>query len=398
MLRKTLELLRCPVDRAPLALERELLAGDRGETVDGVLRCPGCRRWFRIEQGIPDLVADGLREWADERAFLSAHRAALGPAFFEGLAPDPFSGAEPARTPEERRVVEEGRHWGRFMRHFHDVDDGSIFDMDVKGRHPRFYVAGLLERDDRDARRRHSFFPTAAGNVLFGDAKRLRGRRALDVGTGGGQFALKFAKLGLDVLGMDPSFEEVSIAREVARKAGVWNVDYVRAAPDLPPFAPAAFGVLLAKDALHHVPELGRVLDEALMPLLEQDAELVVQEHVGKSRAREWFGRRVAAPLIPKIRASYANVPIPQELLRDSANEDVSMHAVVPELEKRFRITRSHRAHWFYLSAEALVYFAHGKRRGLAWCAKAAAWTWERAVLLTEPGEFWCARGVRRRP
>ena len=51
---KLLEILACPVDRGPLLL------------VDGVLYNPRLRRAYRIEDGIPVLLADEAVEVSDE--------------------------------------------------------------------------------------------------------------------------------------------------------------------------------------------------------------------------------------------------------------------------------------------------------------------------------------------
>jgi len=51
---KLLEILACPVDRGPLLL------------VDGVLYNPRLRRTYRIEDGIPVLLADEAVEVSDE--------------------------------------------------------------------------------------------------------------------------------------------------------------------------------------------------------------------------------------------------------------------------------------------------------------------------------------------
>jgi 2-polyprenyl-3-methyl-5-hydroxy-6-metoxy-1,4-benzoquinol methylase/uncharacterized protein YbaR (Trm112 family) len=388
-----LPILRCPVDGGVLELASTIACGDGGEILEGVLRCRECGRWFRIEEGIADLVRDGLREDEDERAFLARH------AVPEALwAHGPVTPNTPpiVRSGADQRIVDEGRHWGAFMRRFWDVGDRSIFDIDVRGQHPRFYVAGILERDERDRTRRWGAFPTAAGDILFRDIAHLAGRRALDIGCGGGQFGLKYAKAGLDVVGLDPSFEELRLARLHARAVGVARIDFVRGEPANPPFAPGAFAVLLAKDSLHHVPDLPRVFAERILPTLAPDAEAIIQEHVGKSRVKRAVLRRIAPPLVEKMRRRYPKHPIPEELLRDSANEDVAMADVQPVLRQHFRTTREWGGCWLYLDVEALVYFAFGRRAWFAAIWKAVAWAMEQLAKPFEGPEFWTFRGIRR--
>jgi uncharacterized protein len=55
-----LDILRCPVCKAELRLERHEEAG--GEIVKGTLTCAGCGVTYPIEDGIPDLLPPGDRD------------------------------------------------------------------------------------------------------------------------------------------------------------------------------------------------------------------------------------------------------------------------------------------------------------------------------------------------
>lgn len=394
-----LPILRCPVDGGTLSLTAAMNRAEDGELLEGVLCCDSCRRWFRIEEGIADLVRDGLREEEEDRRFLERHQAALPEELLQSGVPVSLKTPPLSRSEADQRIVDEGRHWGRFMRHFWDAGDRSIFDLRVRGEHPRFLVAGIRERDERDRKRPYAGFPTAAGCVLFSRLEALKGLRAIDVGCGGGQFSLAFAAEGLDVVGVDPSFEELRLARIHARSTGVRTVDYVRAEPEHPPFARESFDVFLAKDALHHIPNLSRVMEESLLPLLRDGASAIIQEHVGKSAAKRAALSRIAPPLVAKMRRRYPAMPVPEELLRDSANEDVAMAEVRAALYRAFRTDREWGALWLYLDVEALVYFAFGKRAWFATLWRGAAWVLEQALRLREPVEHWSFRGtLRKRP
>jgi len=396
---KTLAKLRCPVDGGSLAILTSLGPDESGEIVDGVLQCAKCDRWFRVERGVPDLVRDELREDEDERRFIGRHRALLPDRIALEGKPVSLNTPPIVRSDADSRIVEEGRHWGAFMRRFWDVGDRSIFDLAIRGQHPRFYVAGVLERDDRDVLRKHAFFPTRAGTLLFENVRFAPGAFGIDLGCGGGQFGLAYARVGLDVVGIDPSFEELALAREHARSQGIANIDYVRAEPASPPIAPDSVDVLLAKDALHHVPDLADVMEKRVVPLLRPGARAFIQEHVAKSRRRRALLGHIAPPLIRKLRRRYPNCLIPPELLRDSANEDVSMDAVRPSLTRWFETEGDYAGHYFYLDVEGLVYFAFGKRRWFATLAKVAAWIVEHTFLALDTREFWSFRGrLRAKP
>lgn len=393
----TVERLRCPEDGAPLTIAHPLRADPSGEIVEGVLACAQCARWFRIERGVPDLMRDALREDRDEAAFLERHRAALPTDLVEQGHPVSTRTPPIARSDADRRIVEEGRHWGAFMRRFWDVGDRSIFDIDVRGQHPRFFVAGILERDDRDVRAKWASFTDGAGAALFEDIGHLRGKLAVDVGCGGGQFGLFYATRGIDTIGFDPSFEECALAREHARSRGCTNIEYLRAEPANPPLAKGIFDVLLAKDALHHVPELDRVFEEKLLPLLREDAVAFVHEHVGKASLKGAILRRIAPRLIAKMRRRYPSVPVPEELLRDSANEDVSMARVVPVVRRHFRTERQSAGWWLGPAVEGMVYFAFGKRRWFATLCRIPFEAIEWCARPFQPIEHWSFRGTRRR-
>jgi 2-polyprenyl-3-methyl-5-hydroxy-6-metoxy-1,4-benzoquinol methylase/uncharacterized protein YbaR (Trm112 family) len=393
MLEQTLALLRCPIEGSPLEIAAAIEQSPDGECIEGVLRCPACRRWFRVEKGIADLVRDALREDADEKEFLRRHAPAIPEDILNSGIPVSLTSPPIVRSADDQRIVDEGRHWGRFMRRFWDVDDRSIFDLSIRGQHPRFYVAGILERDDRDMHRKYAAFPTAAGDVLFTNLGAFEGRVALDLGTGGGQFALAYARQGMRTIGIDPSFEELEMARAHARSQGIWNIDYVRAEPATPPIARGSVEVLLAKDSLHHVPDLQATFERAILPLLAPGASCFIQEHVGKSGRKRAVLSRIGPPLIRKMRRRYPKVDIPEELLRDSANEDVSMAAVQPTICAIFDGEAEFAGAWMYLDVEALVYFAFGKRRWFASLAKGVAWAFERVFLAGDVDEYWSFRG-----
>lgn len=88
-----------------------------------------------------------------------------------------------------------------------------------------------------------------------------RGRKVLDVGCGGGLLAEEFARLGCQVIGIDPSASSLATARAHAQQAGL-DIDYrVGAGEDLP-FADASFEIVYCSDVLEHVNDLEKVIAE----------------------------------------------------------------------------------------------------------------------------------------
>ena len=391
---KSIERLRCPVcgAQAPLRVEAALAKSAKGELLEGVLRCGACPRWFRVERGVADLVRDELREVADERVFLRKYEAQLPEGFVRSAQPVALDQSRPEPNEADARIIAEGRHWGRFMRRFWDVGDRSIFDIRIKGTHPRYYLAGILERDDRDVTRRFSFFPPRVGAVLFTQLGEFRDRWGVDVGCGGGQMGLEAAYQGVQMIGLDPAFEALALARQHAREQKIETIDYVRGEPSNPPLADGGFALLMAKDSLHHVPDLPRAM-ERVVALGEPGATLIVHEHIARADLKEAVMNRLRPRAIAKIRRRYPSIDIPGELLRDSANEDVSAHLVRAEVLRHCRVSEEANCLFLAEELEALAYYAFGKRRWFARLVRVAGAVMESALLMAGNRQHWSARG-----
>jgi 2-polyprenyl-6-hydroxyphenyl methylase/3-demethylubiquinone-9 3-methyltransferase len=94
----------------------------------------------------------------------------------------------------------------------------------------------------------------------------VTGKRALDIGCGGGFLAEEFAKLGFDVVGVDPSTVSVETARRHAASGGL-RIDYrVGGGEDLP-VGDATFDLVYCCDVLEHVSSLDQVISETARAL-----------------------------------------------------------------------------------------------------------------------------------
>jgi 2-polyprenyl-6-hydroxyphenyl methylase/3-demethylubiquinone-9 3-methyltransferase len=88
-----------------------------------------------------------------------------------------------------------------------------------------------------------------------------RGKRALDVGCGGGLLCEELARLGCTVSGVDPSAGSVAAARAHATEVGL-AIEYHEGTGESLPFSAASFDVVTCCDVLEHVADLPRVIGE----------------------------------------------------------------------------------------------------------------------------------------
>ncbi|WP_410793580.1 bifunctional 2-polyprenyl-6-hydroxyphenol methylase/3-demethylubiquinol 3-O-methyltransferase UbiG [Kribbella sp. C-35] len=98
-------------------------------------------------------------------------------------------------------------------------------------------------------------------DVLERTARDPAGRRAVDIGSGGGFLAEEFARSGCLVVGIDPSEVSVRTARDHARSSGL-DARYVVATGEHLPLAGASVDIAYCCDVLEHVSDLDRVIAE----------------------------------------------------------------------------------------------------------------------------------------
>ena len=90
----------------------------------------------------------------------------------------------------------------------------------------------------------------------------VRGKRILEVGCGGGQCSIAFAKQGALVTGVDLSDEQIAFARRLAAQEGV-TVDFHQGpAEDLSPFPDQSYDLVFSAYAFHYVADMPRCLAE----------------------------------------------------------------------------------------------------------------------------------------
>lgn len=362
---------------------------------EAILTCPACHRWFPVRDGIPVLVPDGLRSEREELALLVKYETSIPKAILhDGLPLNLSNRQKVSPTPEEQRTRDEAYYWGEFFQAYAAIGDTAILDIRQKGTHPAYYSYGVLERDERDRTRRYGVWPDHLGKKMFGPLTRFHGKRALDVGCGGGQFGLEAAYQGIDVIGMDVSHGALSVGANYASTVEQ-EIQYVCADPMYPPFRSSCFDLLLSKDALHHLHDPHAAL-ERLCRTLRPDGHLLAYEHVGNSRLVSAIVDAFARVLIPRIERRYPRVPIPPVFQCASVLEDIGIARVPDALRSFFQPIMEYGELMLYFELEQLVYYAFGKRRGIAALVRDLAFAVEKILLLFIPPDHLSFFGQRR--
>jgi 2-polyprenyl-6-hydroxyphenyl methylase/3-demethylubiquinone-9 3-methyltransferase len=97
--------------------------------------------------------------------------------------------------------------------------------------------------------------------ILDRDGTGLISKTLLDVGCGGGILAEEFAKVGLQVTGIDPSGPSIDTACRHASQQGL-SIAYQVGVGERIPFADASFDYVSCCDVLEHVKNVDQVLAE----------------------------------------------------------------------------------------------------------------------------------------
>ena len=144
----------------------------------------------------------------------------------------------------------------------------------------------------------------------------LRGKRALDIGCGGGILADSMARRGADVLGIDLSTKPLKVAQLHALEAGTERVEYREiAAEALAAEMPASFQVVTCMEMLEHVPDPASIVDAAAA--LVRPGGWVFFSTINrnpKSFAFAIVGAEYVLGLLPKGTHEYARFIRPSEL------------------------------------------------------------------------------------
>jgi 2-polyprenyl-6-hydroxyphenyl methylase/3-demethylubiquinone-9 3-methyltransferase len=88
-----------------------------------------------------------------------------------------------------------------------------------------------------------------------------KGKKALEVGCGGGILCEEIAMMGFETTGIDPSEHSLNIAVNHARVSGL-NIKYEKGTGEALPYGDGSFDVVFCCDVLEHVRDLPKVISE----------------------------------------------------------------------------------------------------------------------------------------
>jgi 2-polyprenyl-6-hydroxyphenyl methylase/3-demethylubiquinone-9 3-methyltransferase len=145
----------------------------------------------------------------------------------------------------------------------------------------------------------------------------LAGKRALDVGCGGGILAEAMAKIGAEVVGIDLSEKALAVAELHGIESGI-QVRYRKiSAEDLARDEPESFDVVTCMEMLEHVPEPEETVRACAR--LVKPGGLVFFSTINRNPKAYLFavvGAEYVLGLLPKGTHDYARFITPSELSR----------------------------------------------------------------------------------
>jgi len=154
----------------------------------------------------------------------------------------------------------------------------------------------------------------------------LEGKRALDVGCGGGILSEGLARAGAAVIGIDLAEELLEVAKSHADQAGI-TVEYRRiGAEALAEAEPAAFDVVTCMEMLEHVPDPASVV-RACAKLVKPGGRVFFSTLNRKLKAYllAIVGAEYLLNMIPKGTHDYATFIKPSELGRWARESELEL-------------------------------------------------------------------------
>ena len=183
-------------------------------------------------------------------------------------------------------AAEEGRHWGEVYRR--RLSRGVTHTVDLSAA-PSSHVTREGWGDDR------RLLEIIEGDILASLLQAsVRGQRAVvELGCGAGALSLELARRGASVVGLDLSFDALSIARDYVRALPETNrLRISHAVSDLNAFelAKQSCDAVVAHSSLHHVVNLDGLM-ATISRALRPGGRFVLYDNIGETHLSRLIGR-----------------------------------------------------------------------------------------------------------
>jgi ubiquinone/menaquinone biosynthesis C-methylase UbiE/uncharacterized protein YbaR (Trm112 family) len=255
MNRSILSFLLCPECAAQeLHLEEySHFEKDTSQIIDGRLICPKCANWYRIENGIVDLLPIRLRQSNFERFEVKNIRFAEK---YDLVSCWPMSTHETSKTSDKTKPI------GAF-------EDVANYEQDVVNN-------GFYKALDQLA-----FFEWMKQNLKEGD-------RVLDIGCGSGRQCVPLAEREIYAIGIDIDEDMLLLASKKIREKSLESlVDLIIADGENPPVRENCFVGCILYGVLHHLSNKKDAVYNASAKLMDDGKIYTLDPH--KSFARFIF-------------------------------------------------------------------------------------------------------------
>ncbi len=157
----------------------------------------------------------------------------------------------------------------------------------------------------------------------------LKGKRALDVGCGGGILADSMARRGADVLGIDLAGKALKVAQLHAIEAATPRIEYREIAAEvLAAESPASFDIVTCMEMLEHVPDPASIVSACAR--LARPGGWIFFSTINRNVKAFVFaivGAEHVLKLLPKGTHEYAKFIRPSELAAWCRDASLELHA-----------------------------------------------------------------------